>query len=250
MEFKQAIYWIMIIYPVHLGWSILYFGIKIWIDWDNERVSAEKTTILAQRAQLQLLRYQVNPHFLFNSLNSIRALVDEDRNNAKKMITELSEFLRYSLISRNQYEIKLKDELDAIRHYISIEKKRYEEKLDIRFEVDPNTEDLPIMGFLIHPLVENAIKYGMQTSTMPLRIIIKTSVENQRLKINVANSGSWVKESSKKYSTGTGTGLENVKARLENTFGRNYTMKIIDERDKVSVALEVPISRNNIEMNS
>ena len=244
MDFKHAINWIMIIYPVHLGWGLLYFGIKIWIDWDNERLKAEKATVLAQRAQLQLLRYQVNPHFLFNSLNSIRALVDEDRQNAKNMITELSEFLRYSLLNKNQFEIKLKDELDAIRHYISIEKKRYEEKLDVRFEVDPETEEIPVLGFLIHPLVENAIKYGMQTSPMPLKILLRTKIISQKLQISVLNSGNWVKESHRNYSTGTGTGLENVKARLENVFNKEYNMKISEEKDQVSVTLEIPVSYN------
>jgi len=232
----------MTIFPVHLGWSILYFGIKIWIDWDNERLRAEKASILAQKAQLQLLRYQVNPHFLFNSLNSIRALVDEDQHNAKLMITELSEFLRYSLMSKNLYEIKLKDEIGAISHYISIEKKRYEEKLEIEFDIDPEIECVPILGFLIHPLVENAVKYGMQTSAMPLKITIRAKRLNGRLKIEVINSGNWVKDRHREKVSGTGTGLENVRARLENAFKHDYSMRINEKKDSVSIELEMPIN--------
>ena len=247
MSTRMLIYNTIILYPVHLGWSILYFGIKIWIDWDKERAIAEKAMVLSQRAQLQLLRYQVNPHFLFNSLNSIRALVDEDKKNAKEMITELSEFLRYSLINKNQFEIKLRDELDAMKHYISIEKKRFEEKLDVKFDIDPQTEDIPVLGFLIHPLIENAIKYGMQTSAMPLRILIQTKIVNQRLHILVQNSGSWVKESQKRGTAGTGTGLENVKARLENVFASNYSMKTGGDKDNVAIILELPVVYKNID---
>ncbi len=242
LDFRKAFNWVMTIFPVHLGWSILYFGIKIWIDWDNERLRAEKASILAQKAQLQLLRYQVNPHFLFNSLNSIRALVDEDQHNAKLMITELSEFLRYSLMSKNLYEIKLKDEIGAISHYISIEKKRYEEKLEIEFDIDPEIECVPVLGFLIHPLVENAVKYGMQTSAMPLKITIRAKRLNGRLKIEVINSGNWVKDRHREKVSGTGTGLENVRARLENAFKHDYSMRINEKKDSVSIELEMPIN--------
>jgi len=108
-----------------LIWSILYFMINLWIDWNIQKIRTEKANTLAQTAQLQMLRYQLNPHFLFNALNSIRALIDEDQNNAKSMITELSEFLRYSLISKNYSDVPLKQEMEAVRHYFEIEKKRH-----------------------------------------------------------------------------------------------------------------------------
>jgi two-component system LytT family sensor kinase len=179
-------------FPIFLGWSALYFGIKAWRDWLNERDQTEHAIEAAQHAQLQMLRYQLNPHFLFNALNSVRALVDEDARGAKTMITELSEFLRYSLVSRNKPIVTLKEELDAIRLYLSIEQQRYEDKLQVHYEIDKQTEDIPVPSFLIHPLVEDALRCGMQTSTMPLRLEITSTLHDGMMKISVNHSGSYV----------------------------------------------------------
>ena len=157
-------------------WSALYFVIKLWIEWNLQKDLAEKANALAQSAQLQMLRYQLNPHFLFNALNSIRALIEEDKQKAKSMITELSEFLRYSLLSKNYKNVPLKEELKAIEHYFKIEKKRFEEKLQVVFNIDEKSEEFPVLSFLVHPLVENAVKFGMQTSKMPLQINLNTSI--------------------------------------------------------------------------
>ena len=119
-----------------IGWSALYFGIKFWQEWMIQKDKADKAEALAQTAQLQLLRYRMNPHFLFNTLNSIRALISEDKTSAKSMITELSEYLRYSLVSKNYENVPLKDEMESVRHYFVIQKMRYENKLDVSFDVD------------------------------------------------------------------------------------------------------------------
>jgi hypothetical protein len=240
-DFGVSFSWIIILFPVPFGWSLLYLGIKLWLEWDLQKERAEKASMLAQQAQLQMLRYQLNPHFLFNALNSIRALIEEDAGIARTMITELSEFLRYSLISRNRKDVKLKDELEAIRYYLSIEKKRYEEKLDVAFEVAPETEDYPILSFLIHPLVENAVKYGMQTSSMPLKIRIKAIIFEDRLRISIINSGVWLRTSIQKENglVSTGTGLENVRARLRNAFPDNYRFETFEKDGNVNVVLEI-----------
>ncbi len=234
--------WVLIL------WSAFYFGIKLWQDWMLQRERTEKANALAQAAQLQMLRYQLNPHFLFNALNSIRALIDEDTKNAKKVITELSEFLRYSLISKNYSDVPLSNELEAISHYFAIEKIRYEDKLDVAFDIDPLAEDYPVLSFLIHPLIENAIKYGMQTSPMPLRIRIKAVVDDGNLKVEVSNTGKWIEPSEDKSGSqnGTGTGLANVRRRLENAFPDRHRFEIFEEEGKVHIKLEiqneVPIS--------
>jgi two-component system LytT family sensor kinase len=123
-----------------VGWSALYLGIKFWQEWVDEKARAEKAQVLAQTAQLQMLRYRLNPHFLFNALNSIRALVSEDKTSAKSMITELSEFLRYSLVSKNYKDVPFKDEIDSVRHFFNIQKMRYEDNLDVSLDIDPATE--------------------------------------------------------------------------------------------------------------
>ena len=248
LKYTFAIRWISYLAPILFGWSVLYFGMKYWLDWETEKKRALKAKSLAQHAQLQMLRYQVNPHFLFNALNSVRALIDEDKKNAKGMITELSEFLRYSLITRDHTEVTLKDELEAIRHYLSIEKKRYEDKLDVSFDIEPSAEDYPILSFLIHPFIENAIKYGMKTSPMPLRIRVNVSTKDGQLRIEVSNTGHWLQPATGPETKieGTGTGLENVRARLENAYPNKYHLETKELNGCVKAILEIqkPVTEN------
>lgn len=223
-----------------LTWSGLYFGMKFWFEWDLQRRRTEQANALAQSAQLQMLRYQLNPHFLFNALNSIRALIEEDKKNAKNMITELSEFLRYSLISKNYSNVPLINEIEAIKHYFAIEKKRYEEKLLVNFEIDPLAEDFPVLSFLIHPLTENAVKYGMQTCKLPLKINVSATVKENTLILVVCNSGKWLDpEKNRLNKNGTGTGLKNVRQRLENAFPNRHKINIEEKDDTVCVKIEI-----------
>jgi len=226
---------------VFIGWGGLYYGIKYWLEWNEQKTQTERAHALAQRAQLQMLRYQLNPHFLFNSLNSIRALISENKKNAKAMITELSEFLRYSLLSENLMEVPLKQEIDAIQHYYAIEKRRFESKLDIHFEIEPRAEEFPIISFLIHPLVENAIKYGMRTSNLPLQIWIRATFVDHTLCVEVTNTGHWIESNQglKQPGDSTGTGLENVRRRLESAYAQNYCFKIDKLPEHVTVRFEI-----------
>ena len=226
---------------IFLPWSTLYFVIKFWLEWRLQQERTEKANALAQSAQLQMLRYQLNPHFLFNSLNSIRALIDENKKDAKAMITELSEFLRHTLISKNYADVPLHNEIEAIRHYFAIEKKRYEDKIDVGIDIDPLAEDYPVLSFLIHPLVENAIKYGMKTSPIPLKIRIHAQVNDNILKIKVSNTGKWLKPATEKEQMlmGTGTGLENVRQRLENAFPERYQFKTSEKDGWVHIQIEI-----------
>jgi len=188
-----------------------------------------------------MLRYQLNPHFLFNSLNSARALIDEDPRAAREMITELSEFLRYSLVDKDIAFRPLRDELRALQHYLSIEKKRFEEKLLIRYEVDPATEERRILGFLIHPLIENAIKYGMKTSETPLKLLIRANLDQGYLMIRICNSGRWIEMDEHDGTTGngTGTGLVNVQKRLENAYPNNHIFRIEKQENQVCIIIGI-----------
>jgi two-component system LytT family sensor kinase len=232
---------ILLIYPEKLVWGSLYFGIKFWRDWIDEHERAEKAEEEVQQTQLQTLRYQLNPHFLFNALNSLRALIDEDSRQARTMITELSEFLRYSLVSRSRPDVVLRDELQALRHYLSIEQKRYEEKLEVTFDVQPGTEEYPMLSFLIHPLVENAVKHGMRTSPLPLRIWIETSRRDGSLRITVRNTGHWLPQAPKNPNgtADTESGLENVRARLQHAFPRRHALSTFEREGCVSAVLDI-----------
>lgn len=227
--------------PTFVAWSGFYFIINLWYEWNSEKQRAEKADLLAHKAQLQMLRYQLNPHFLFNSLNTIKALVEEDKSKAKEVITQLSEFLRYSLLSKNFSNVPLKNELEAIKHYFEIQKIRYEEKLEIYYNIEPSAEEFPILSFMIYPLVENAVKYGMLTSSLPLKILLSAKVKSCELEIVVENSGKWISENEKgiEVDKGTGTGIENVKARLENAFKDNFSFNIEQQDNKVKVIIKI-----------
>lgn len=224
--------------PIIVAWSLFYFSYKLWLDWMDQKARAERADLLAHKAQLQMLRYQLNPHFLFNALNSVRALIEFNKDAAKDVITELSEFLRYSLVSRNLNKVPLKDEIEAIKHYFTIQKIRYEERLEVNFDIKPDADEFPVLSFLIHPIIENAVKYGMETSPMPLKIGISAKVNGNKLIIDISNTGRWV-EKAGSGNSGTGTGLENVKQRLENGFPGQYSFEIIKETDSVRVRIEI-----------
>ena len=155
------------------------------------------------------------------------------------MITELSEYLRYSLISRNYRNVPLKDEIESIRHYFEIQKIRYEDKLSVSIDIDPAAEEFPIMSFLLHPLVENAIQYGMRTSPMPLKIRIEAEFCEKNLQIEISNSGSWVEPLDQEESRAIGKGLDNLRQRLEDAYSGKYKFEITENEDFVCARLAI-----------
>jgi LytS/YehU family sensor histidine kinase len=220
-------------------WSLSYFGIKFWLDLSAERERAEKADLLAQSAQLQMLRYQVNPHFLFNSFSSLRALIRSNSSKAEEMVGKLSEFYRYTLLTKSSSEVPLIDEIEAIQYYAEIEKIRFEDKIDFQFDIEPLAEEYPIPNFLLNPLVENAIKYGMKTSEMPLQIKIIAQVKNGKLLIIVKNSGKLIFDKNDLEIYGTGTGLSNIKRRLEYSYPGNFSFEIKEEEGFVIITIEI-----------
>ena len=226
------------------AWSALYLGIKNWRSWqierENSQIEREKaleSAALAQKAQLEILRYQLNPHFLFNALNSIRASVNEDGNRARQMITQLSEFFRHSLLGDENKEIPLREELEAARNYLAIEKIRFEENLEIEYDVEEKAEEFPVPCFLLNPLVENAVKHGLQVSPNPLKIKISARLEGERLVLEVANTGSL---NNLQNLTGTKIGLKNVRERLEKLFGEKSSFQL--KQDGKFVVAKISIS--------
>lgn len=224
-----------------LSWSALYFGFKYWRGRQEQEQRALRAAALAQEAELKMLRYQINPHFLFNSLNSASALVREDPARAERMLGELSEFLRYSLVQSKVAAVPLGEELAAVRNYLDIEKIRFEDKLDVRFEVAPAAEHFQVPSFIIHPLVENAVKYGMQTSALPLLIEVKAQAQNGSLRIAVINSGKLITtlRAAPPSSNGVGIGLQNVRQRLEQTFPKQHRFDVFERDGRVHAELEI-----------
>ncbi len=218
------------------GWSALYFGIKHWRAWQAERDTALEAVALANKAQLEMLRYQLNPHFLFNALNSIRASIDEDSSRAKQMITRLSNFLRYSLLDNNEKEVLLSEEIEAVQNYLAIEKIRFEEKLEVSFDVEEAARNFRVPCFLLNPLVENAVKHGLNSAAKPLVIRISARLKNDALFLEVANTGGLQANG---REDGTGIGLKNVRERLEKLFSNRASVNLCEENGWVRAVIEI-----------
>ena len=225
-----------------IGWSALYFGIKYWQQWQAERERTLHAEALANQAQLDMLRYQLNPHFLFNALNSIRASIDEDSRRAKRMVTEFSEFLRYSLLNDNSSTVALRDEIEAIKNYLAIEKIRFEHKLDVAFDVEPEAEEFQLPGFLIHPLVENAVKHGMTNNSSPVRISIAARVRDGDLSVEVANTGR-LQGFAYQHSNGTHIGLKNVCERLAKLYPERSSFSLRESDGWIRAVIEIKRSQ-------
>jgi two-component system, LytTR family, sensor kinase len=232
-------------FVVLVAWSSLYFFIKFWIEWNLQKERMIKADQLAQSAQMKMLRYQLNPHFLFNSLNSIRALIDQDEKTAKILINELTGFLQYSLEGKLYANVPFKREIEAVKHYLAIEKIRFEEKLDVEFDVDPKSAEFLVISFMINPLVENALKYGMKTSKIPLKIKVGSLVKDNSLKVEIVNSGGWVKpsETGERHRIKIGSGLDNVRQRLENVYPEKHRFSIFRRDDGIHVEIEINSSQ-------
>lgn len=246
-NFMSFLEWIYYNSFAILLWSVLYFGYKVWDKWNMEKLQAEREHALAQSAQLEVLRYQLNPHFLFNTLSSLRALIRVDSERAQEMITQISEFLRYSLLEGKKNEVPLSKEIEIIKHYLSIEKVRFRDKLMVEYAIDSLAEDYPVPMFLIHPLVENAIKHGMHSSPLPLRIKVQAQVFDARLQIDVINTGKWIDALSPSNNNSTGTGLLNTRKRLEYAYPNNHTFEIIkgDEQVHIRITLKKELHQND-----
>jgi len=221
---------------VFFVWGILYFSIKYWQDLNREYERSRASLLLASKAQLQMLRYQINPHFLFNSLNSIQGLMYQDLKKADLMLTELSEFLHYTLKFNTDIYVSLEDEFEIIEKYLFVEKIRFDDRLDYSIQLPSGLRKEKILCFLTQPFVENAIKHGMQSSPYSkIEIVVEASVYGPNLIITVSNTGKW-----KENEGDDTTGIKNVKERLDNAYPGNYSLNISDERGIVKVEIKVP----------
>ncbi len=230
------------------AWEALYYAYFMYGRSIEERKKIEEANNLLNTMQLKMLRYQLTPHFLFNSLNSIRALIHKEPDKARALISELSEFLKYTLTIKDKLEVSLSEELEAINHYLELEKTRFEEKLIINIEIDPSTEDIYVPALILHPLVENAIKYGMVSASGGMTLMISSKLKNDSLILEVRNSGGWI-DKNEHDQTSTNTGLANVEERLKNSFGGKAEMNIEKNESFVSVKIIINHITEHLDQN-
>ncbi|MCK9422060.1 MAG: histidine kinase [Bacteroidales bacterium] len=216
-----------------LAFTVLYYAINHWLKFKIQSEKALIATNLANEAQLQMLRYQINPHFLFNALNTIRLKVEEDKDVARKMITELANFFRFSL-SQKENVVSFENEIKAIKNYLEIQKIRFEEKLQVIYDIDEKVNEAELPFYIVLPLIENAIKYGLQTSSMPLIIKIIAKL-NSHLTICVQNTGKLISIADSAESTKTG--LMNIRKRLELCYPGNFSFEISEKDSWVTAEI-------------
>jgi hypothetical protein len=230
------------------GWSLIHLGLKYNTALREQREQALRAVAAARDAQLRMLAYQLNPHFLFNTLNSIRALINEDRHRARAMVTALSGYLRYALVERPLHLALLEEEVASVRGYLAIEQVRFEERLDARVEVEPAALRCEVPAFLLNPLVENALRHGAAgTAETPLVVRVEARlVDLDRLRIVVENTGRWASApAGDEGGDGQrgGVGLANVSARLAALYPAEHRIEVEEVDGRVRVLVELPVRR-------
>lgn len=226
------------VYAVFLLWSLLYFVFQYFENFQKAKYAQVIIQSQLKDATLLNLRNQINPHFLFNALNSIRSLTLSDTLKAREAVTLLSEILRYSLNSEKKTFVKLQEELSVVKDYLELEKIRFGERLHYQFIVEENTHDILVPPLVIMTLAENAIKHGISQFKNGGRIIIESKLVNNQLQLNIYNSGHLNKTRSE-----NGIGLQNTRQRLSMLFNRQAHFDIVQEnQDTVKATLQIPTS--------
>jgi len=221
---------------IYFIWALLYFIIHYF-----ERYNAAlKHEALKNEIELNNLKSQLNPHFIFNALNSIRALVDEDPKKSKDAITRLSNILRSSLVSNKSKLIGFNEEIHAVRDYLNLETIRFEERLRVNFNIDPQSNYFNVPPMMIQTLVENGIKHGISKLKEGGEINLETHVENSILNIKIRNNGQLNVE---KLNGRKGLGIENTIQRLKLLYGGKATFDIKNENGN-TVLTEVNLPQN------
>lgn len=220
-------------FTVLAGWTALYFGINFYLIVEEQIDQLATLENTASSAQLAMLRYQLNPHFLFNTLNSISTLVllkETERANA--MLGRLSSFLRYTLANEPTANVTVQQEFETLKLYLEIEKMRFEERLRPTFEVDPRVAKARLPSLLLQPLVENAIKYAVTPQEDGAEIAVVARLAGDRVQIVVSDTGPGLNDAKTRPSVSattqalsTGVGLANIRERLAQAYGQDHSFE-------------------------
>jgi signal transduction histidine kinase len=251
---------------IFLCWAAFYHGIKYYqllqseheallnfaAENKEEQLKRSRAETIAQEAQLKMLRYQLNPHFLFNTLNAISALVvGRNAVNANTMIMQLSSFLRYSLENDPIKRVTLEQEVRALKLYLDIEKTRFADRLEVAFDVDVGAHDVKIPSLLLQPLVENAIKYAIAPAEKGGKISIFAKLDGEHLIIEVTDTGAGLDSGNSTMSSGPGIGLKNTVDRLSAFYGDSYIFELRSpDSGGMTIYIRLPLEKQTAESNA
>src|SRR5271165_467733 len=222
-------------------WLCLYFFYNLFDRLNRSELERFRLMTSVKEAELRALKSQVNPHFIFNSLNSLRALIEEDPARARKAVTQLANLLRYSLQSGQLETVPFEEELGVVNDYLALEQVRHEDRLRLRLDIAPEALKLPIPPMLLQTLVENAVKYGISPRPDGGEIAIIARNSGGELRIQVTNPGRIVGNGK---ASSTGVGLHNAAERLRLIFGESATLRLRadGEPDHVVAEAVIPLS--------
>jgi two-component system LytT family sensor kinase len=226
-----------------LCWSGLYLGVKYYQMFQAETQKLLQVSAMAHQSQLKMLRYQLNPHFLFNTLNAISTLILEQQTDlANTMVMRLSSFLRYSLDSDPMVKVDMETEIKALRLYLNIEQVRFDERLKVEVELDDQSRTALVPSLLLQPLIENAIKYAVAVSEEGGTIRIDARVFAGDLLLEVSDNGPGVENLEQvSLSSGRGVGLKNIRERLQSIYGSNQAFQLARvEPHGLKICLRMP----------
>jgi signal transduction histidine kinase len=242
--------------PLLGAWSALYYAVNYYLQVEQQADRLERLETQATSAQLAMLRYQLNPHFLFNTLNSISTLVLlKQTEPANAMLTRLSGFLRHTLVSQPGGKVTVAQEVETLKLYLDIERMRFEERLRTVFNIDPAAADALIPSFLLQPLVENAVKYAVSPQEEGARISLSAQLVGQRLRLTVSDTGPGLQGRSPRATlpiamagagntVSTGVGLANIRDRLAQAYGEDHLFDIrTPPEGGFTVVIEIPHER-------
>ena len=228
-------------YLMYAVFVVFFYAVNYYNSLKDKTEKEAELKALIREAELSALKAQINPHFLFNSLNSISSLTLSNPEKAQEMVINLSAFMRYSLQHNQDETVSLKEELDNLRLYLGIEKVRFGKKLNPEFDVDELCLNASIPNMIMHPLFENAIKYGVYEATDPVKIFVKCHSEETYFHISIENDY----DPEVVCNKGEGIGLKNIRQRLEIIYGNPNLMMITDNKTSFKVELMIPQKRIN-----
>jgi Putative regulator of cell autolysis len=219
-------------------WSLLYFGIKLMRDADANKLRLALIESEKRNAQIQMLRAQINPHFLFNALNAIQSEIGRFSVSLKEGVKALAGYLRFSLDHTTDEFIPLGLEYDAMLDYFQVEKLRFGSEIELESHIDESARHAQVPGIILQPLVENAVKYGQRTTESPVQVKVRISrISANEVSISVANTGEWQGPAANR--TGH-IGLNNVRRRLELLYPGRHSLRIESRGGWVTVEIHLP----------
>ena len=215
-------------------WTAIYVGSHWFLRWRDSEIQRLRLEVLARDAQLDALTAQLQPHFLFNAMNVLRALIAEDPGRAREMVTELSELMRYALQAGRRERVRLAEELSAVESYLRIESARMGERLRWQIETDPGARELLLPPMLLQMLVENAVKHGIATSDVGGDVTVSARQLDGEARLRVTNPGRLG------AAGGTRIGLANVQERLRLLYGERATLRLAAADGVVTAEVRLP----------